>query len=123
MKTSLPFRLLLLAGLLTCASGVTAQSALPLAAGYWNVETNLTTRDYTIVRFYNAQDQLVYQERLDHLYLNLMKGMGLCCRTGAQLNQVLARVLADPQAARQSTSLLAQQSEQNCRVQRVYAAR
>ena len=107
MKTSLPLRLLLLAGLLTCASGATAQSALPLAAGYWNVETNLTTRDYTIVRFYNAQDQLVYQERLDHLCLNLVKGKGLCRRTGAQLNQVLARVLADPQAARQSTSLLA----------------
>ncbi len=123
MKTSLPFRLLLLAGFLTCASGATAQSALPLAAGYWNVETNLTTRDCTIVRFYNAQDQSVYQERLNHLCLSFAKGTGPCRSTGAQLNQVLARVLADPQAARQSTYLLAQQLEQNRRVQRVYAAR
>lgn len=106
--------------LTTLAQAQTAPAALP---GYWNIETNLTTRDYTIVRFYNAQDQLVYQERLDHLCLNLVKGKGLCRRTGAQLNQVLARVLADPQAARQSTSLLAQQLEQNRRVQQVYAAR
>lgn len=60
MKTNL-LAWLLLAGFLTCASAAAAQAPAPPAAsgGYWNLETNLTTRDYTLVRFYNAHDQLV----------------------------------------------------------------
>ncbi len=123
MKTAVILRLSLALFVLLLSTRARAQSALPASAGYWNIETNLTTRDYTLVRFYNAQDQLVYQERLDHLCLNLVKGTGLCRRTGAQLNLVLARVLADPPAAQQSNTLLAQQLAQNRRVQRVYAVR
>ena len=53
MKTSLIFRLSI--GLfLLLASLAHAQSQPAAQTGYWNVETNHTTRDHIIVRFYNA---------------------------------------------------------------------
>ena len=88
-------------------------------SGYWNLETNLTTRDYTLVRFYNAQDQLVREERLDNLCLNLSPGTPLCRRTARLLNATLAQVLQDPG----SSTMLATQLGQNRRIQRVYAVR
>lgn len=95
------------------------QPALP---GYWNIETNLVTRDYTIVRFYNGQDQLVYEERLPGLCLDLSKRARLCQRTSRQLTVALQQVLHDA-AARESATLLAQQFGANRRMQRVYATR
>ncbi len=122
MKTSLIFRLSL--GLLLLLSTLAHAQSQPVApAGYWNVETNRTTRDYTIVRFYNAQDQLVYEERLSGLNLDLRKGNRCCRRTSQQLNVALAAVLRDPAAARRDAGLLAQQFGQDRRVQRVYAVR
>ena len=122
MKTSLIFRLSL--GLfLLLASLAHAQSQLAVQAGYWNVETNRTTRDHTIVRFYNAQHQLAYEERLDGLNLDLRKGNRCCRRTSQQLNVALAAVLREPAAARRDAGLLAQQFGQDRRVQRVYAVR
>ena len=122
MKTSLLFRLSLgLFLLLSTLAHAQAQSAAQ--PGYWNVETNRTTRDYTIVRFYNARDQLVYEERLDGLNLDLRKGNRCCRRTSQQLNVALAAVLRDPAAARRDAGLLATQFGQDRRVQRVYAVR
>ena len=64
--------------------------------GYWNLETNLTTRDYTIVRFYDGQDQLVYEERLAGLCLDLGRGRRRCRQaTTRHLNVALQQVLRD----------------------------
>ncbi len=122
MKTNPLFRSLLLAGTFACTTAA-AQPAAPPAAGYWNVETNLTTRDYTIVRFYNAQDQLVYEERIDDLCLNLCGSRPVCQRTKARLDAALQQVLHDPSLAARAPALLAQQLRANRRVQRVYAVR
>ena len=125
MKTFVIIRLslgLLFGSLASLAHAQAAPPASPQPA-YWNVETNLTTRDYTIVRFYNGQDQLVYEERLDGLNLDLRKGNRCCRRTSQQLNVALATVLRNPAAARLDASLLAQAFGQDRRVQRAYAVR
>ncbi|TGE20219.1 hypothetical protein [Hymenobacter elongatus] len=127
MKTHLFFRLLLsslllLAGLASAAPRLTPPTNAPVA-GYWNLETNLLTRDYTIIRFFNDQHELVYEERLDNLCLDLSKGTGLCRRTARQLNVALHHVLRDPNNARQTTTQLALELGQSRRVQRVYAVR
>jgi hypothetical protein len=120
MKTSLIFRL----GLFLLFSSLAHAQSQPVAQpGYWNVETNHATRDYTIVRFYNGQDQLVYEERLSGLNLDLRKGNRCCRRTSQQLNLVLATVLRDPATARRDAGLLAQAFGQDRRVQCVYAVR
>ncbi|MGY3087499.1 hypothetical protein ACVWYF_000525 [Hymenobacter sp. UYAg731] len=123
MKNLLIFRLILGLFLLLSTLAHAQVQTPPAQAGYWNVETNRTTRDHTIVRFYNAQDQLVYEERLDELNLDLRKGNRCCRRTTQQLNVALATVLRDPAAARSDAGLLAQQFGQDRRVQRVYAVR
>jgi len=74
------------------------------------------------VRFYNGQDQLVYEERLPNLCLDLSKGSRNCRRcTINHLNAVLQQVLHDP--AGPGTTLVAQRFGVDRRVQRVYAAR
>lgn len=103
------------------ASAQTRLNKAPLL-GYWNVETNLTTRDYTFVRFYNAQHQLVYEERLPDLCLDLGRSTGPCHRTTRQLNAVLRQVLQADPAALQPNQLALRLSQQR-RVQRVYAVR
>ncbi len=125
MKTSILVRLSLVLFLLLLSPLTHAQTRPTAAArpGYWNVETNLTTRDYTIVRFYNGQDQLVYEESLPNLCIDLAPRKGICRRTTRQLNKTLEQLLRDPAAAGQTTTLLAQQFGQNRRVQRVYAVR
>lgn len=123
MKTRLIFCLSLL--LLNCGA-VLAQSpdgpSPTLLTGYWNVETNLTTRDYTIVRFYNGQDQLVYEERLDDFCLNLRRKCPSARRAHKQLNVALQQLLQQPENSR-NTALLAQQFKADKRYLRVYAVR
>ncbi|HEX8429151.1 hypothetical protein [Hymenobacter sp.] len=124
MKSSLLFRLLTFSLFLLISSPTWAQTppAAPTLPGYWNLETNLTTRNYTIVRFYNHQDQLVYEEQLDNLCLDLGKGNGRCRRTTRQLNTALQRVLRNPSTTTEAT-LLAAELGGNRRVQRLYAVR
>lgn len=122
MKTLVIFRLSLV--LLFCAFSVLAhaqQPAAPAQPGYWNVETNLATRDYTTVRFYNGQDQLVYQETLPNLCLDLSRHSGRRRRASQQLTVALQQVLHDPAAG--TGTLLAAQLGQNRRAPRSYAAR
>ncbi len=120
MKTPALLRLALLL-LLLISSRAQAQTT-PALPGYWNIETNLTTRDCTLVRFYNGQDQLVYAERLPNLCLDLSKGSGRCRRRAAsRLNAALQQVLRNPTG--QATTLVAQQFGVDRRVQRVYAVR
>ncbi|GAA4495139.1 hypothetical protein GCM10023172_06350 [Hymenobacter ginsengisoli] len=121
MKTNLLARLVL-AGAISCAAKAAAQQPLPAAAsgGYWNLETNLTTRNYTLVRFYNAQDQLVYEERLDNLCLDLSNSRPICRRLKQQLDLALQQVLAHPGPATPPPTMLAQQLSTSRRLQRVY---
>ncbi|HEX8328479.1 MAG TPA: hypothetical protein VF629_13130 [Hymenobacter sp.] len=121
MKTRLFFCMSLFL-LLNCGTAL-AQTApnASSATGYWNTETNLTTRDYTIVRFYNDQDHLLYQERLDGVCLDLSRRR-VRRRTSAKLNAALQQVLQDPSASR-SLNLVAQQLGTAQRTPRAYAAR
>ena len=122
MKTLLTLRLSLVLFFVLLAAAASAQTASAAPQrGYWNLETNLTTRNHTIVRFYNGQDQLVYEERLDNLCLDLSR-RGLCRRTSRRLNVALQQVLRDPSAGR-STNLVAQQLGTAPRTPRAYAAR
>lgn len=124
MKTYVFFRTcaVLLLVLLATLTNAQSRSLQPVSKGYWTVETNLTTRDYTIVRFYDAQVRLVYEERLPGLCLDLTAGTGLTRRTGRQLTLALHEVLKNPATA-ESTTLLARQLQPNRRVQREYAVR
>ena len=121
MKT--PFCLRLACGLLLLFGSLAghAQGLSPAALpGYWNLEINRTTRDYTIVRFYDGQDRLVHEERLAGLCLDLARPGRRSRRTAHQLNQALAHVLRDPAAA---PTVLAQQLGQDRRLQHLYATR
>ena len=114
-----------LSALLVCLFLTTlaqAQTAPIAQSGYWNLETNLTTRDYTIVRFYNGQDQLVHEETLPSLCLDFSHRKGLCRRTAKQLNVALQQVLSNP-AANQSATLVAQQLGAGRHQPRSYAVR
>ena len=114
------FARLVLAGALLCAADAAAQQPAPPASqgGYWNLETNLTTRAYTLVRFYNDHDQLVYQERLDNLCLDLSAARPLRRRLQQHLDLALQQVLSEPSLATQP--MVAQQLSTSRRLQRVY---
>ena len=123
MKT--PSCLRLACGLLLLLGSLAShaqQLSHPTQPGYWNLEINRTTRDYTIVRFYDGQDRLVHEERLAGLCLDLARPGRRSRRTADQLNQALARVLRDPAAAL-APAMLAQQLGQNRRLQHLYASR
>lgn len=109
--------------LLSGVSAPSAQAQQPAPAGYWNLETNLTTRDYTVVRFYNSQHELVHEELLNNLSIDLSKGTGLCRRTAHRLDVALQNVLANPAQAAEASARLAAQLGQNRRTVRVYAVR
>ena len=40
---------------------------------YWVVETNIYQQDFSIVRFYNMENQLVYEAKLYGLYIDIRK--------------------------------------------------
>jgi len=110
--------LLLFGSLASHAQGL-PPAALP---GYWNLEINRTTRDYTIVRFYDGQDRLVYETRLDGLCLDLSQGPApRRRRTAASLSLALQAVLLDPANASQTVAGLAQQFDQHGRALQRYA--
>ena len=64
-----------LLALLLGASAFTSSLAQqePITQNYWVVETNLKQRDYSIVRFYNQNHQLIYEEKLNGKYLNISR--------------------------------------------------
>jgi hypothetical protein len=41
--------------------------------GYWVVESNTITKDFTIIKFYDSQHQLMYEEKMEGVYLNIKK--------------------------------------------------
>ncbi|WP_187262303.1 hypothetical protein [Pontibacter beigongshangensis] len=46
---------------------------LPADAGNWVVETNLNQKNYSVVRFYDQQGALLYEEKLQGVYLDVSK--------------------------------------------------
>jgi hypothetical protein len=76
--------LLLGAGCLTPAR---AQSAAREPGTYWVVETNQHDKSYSIVRFYDRRDQLLYEEKLWGLRLDVTRP-----RTHRLLNKTLREV-------------------------------
>lgn len=71
----------------------------PIQSGYWNLETNLIAHDYTTVRFYNDQHQLVYEETLPYCGLDLSSRPARCRRIKQKLDVALQQVLSAPATA------------------------
>ena len=44
-----------------------------LLAQYWTIENNVQDRTFTIVRFYNYQDRVVMERKIDGKYIKLNK--------------------------------------------------
>jgi hypothetical protein len=42
-------------------------------AVYWVVETNVYQKDFTILKFYNGQDQVIHEVTLDRSFLDISK--------------------------------------------------
>ena len=68
------FKKLLLALLLWAGTftGSFAKTIIP-PQNYWVVETTLKQRDYSVVRFYNRKNELLYEERLHGIYVNISR--------------------------------------------------
>ncbi|GAB2781422.1 hypothetical protein HNQ93_001217 [Hymenobacter luteus] len=99
MKTSLLSRLSLL-GLTLALSSTLAQaqttfySEAPIIAksGYWTLETNPRQQDYTIIRFYNDDHSVLYEERLNGICLNPLKNQATHRRMARMLGTALDQV-------------------------------
>ncbi|UOQ51221.1 hypothetical protein [Hymenobacter cellulosivorans] len=125
MKTSLISRLSMLAVVLGLSiSAATAQptiyteDAKQPGAGYWTIETDAAQRDHSIVRFYTANHEKIYEERLDALHLDPSKGTAAARRTARMLNNALVQV----QQTR-NTSMISKGLGLNRRLQQTYAVR
>ncbi len=57
-------------GMMIIATGAVAQNANP---NYWVVEGNVNTRDYTLIRFYDSNNNMVYEETLTGKFLDITK--------------------------------------------------
>ncbi len=85
----------------TLSALLLAYALLPAAAqttpsGYWVVETNERTRDQSVVKFYDLNDQLLYEERLEGVHLDVARGKNRRLLT-QMLNQVVNRTLLESQ--------------------------
>ena len=80
-----------------CGTAASAQEAAPLVpkGGFWIIESNMKTKDYTIVRFYTNADVLTYEEKLEGVYLNIRRK-----KTTKMLNQMLVSVTEQRLAGR-----------------------
>ncbi|MDO1447738.1 hypothetical protein Q0590_15815 [Rhodocytophaga aerolata] len=41
--------------------------------GYWVVETNVQTKDFTIIKFYDARHHLLYEEKIEGRFVDIHK--------------------------------------------------
>jgi hypothetical protein len=126
MKSSLLSRLSV-ACLFVVASvtGATAQKVMyserPVVAnsGYWTLETDQSTRDYTVVRFYTDQHEMLYEERLSGVCLDPCKSVASHRRVARMLGTTLQQV-----QRLQSNSMISERLVAlNRQTQRLYAAR
>lgn len=72
MKKGIVKTVLCTALLLGFVMSTKAQS-LPSDEGNWVVETNLNQKNYSIVRFYDQQGNLLYEEKLQGVYLDISR--------------------------------------------------
>jgi hypothetical protein len=106
MNKKLIYPILLLPALLT--SGLTAaqaQDPARMKGAYWVVETNRYDPSYSIVRFYDHQDQLLYEEKIRGVSLDITRP-----RTQRLLNKALQQATGNTLVAGQlkrSKALLA----------------
>ncbi|MBX0290076.1 hypothetical protein K3G63_06480 [Hymenobacter sp. HSC-4F20] len=126
MKTSLlsGLGLLCLMAILP-TSGLQAQTAVyseaPVVAksGYWSLLTDPKRQDYTLVRFYNDGHELVYQERLDGIYLNPLKNRA----THRRISQMLGTALEQVQRAQSNSAISGSLVALKRQTLRLYAVR
>ncbi|MCB2410602.1 hypothetical protein [Hymenobacter lucidus] len=125
MKTSLISRLSLLVaafGLsITMANAqvsVYTEDAKQPGAGYWSIETDAAHRNYSIVRFYSANHEKIYEERINELCLDPSRGTAACRRTARMLSNAVVQM----QRAR-TNSIVTNGLSLNYRAQRIYASR
>jgi hypothetical protein len=124
MKNLLISRLSLLAVLFGLSVTVAAAQTTTYSedgkpgTGYWTIESDKSHRDYSIVRFYTAQHEQIYQERLNDFCLDPSKGTARCRRTARMLSNALVQV----QQTR-NTSMVANGLGLYRRLPRAYAAR
>jgi hypothetical protein len=52
---------------------ITALCYSALAQPYWVIETNADHRNFTIIKFYNAEHRLLYEEKYLGVYFDLAK--------------------------------------------------
>jgi len=64
--------ILTLAFITSLLAAVSAQE-LKVAPAYWVVETNVRQKNFSIVRLYDAQHNLVHEVRMDGVYFNISK--------------------------------------------------
>ncbi len=126
MKSSLLSRLSLVCLLLMLSATmamaqVSVYSEAPVVAksGYWNLVTDKSTRDYTLVRFYNDQNELLYEERLNGICLDSWQSPAAHRRIARMLGTTLRQV-----QQLQSKELISKRMlELNREMQRLYAVR
>lgn len=58
--------------------------------GYWNIESNQKTPRNSIIRFYNIQNQLVYEEAIQGMKVRINKRKVLLCLKNVLEQSVLA---------------------------------
>jgi hypothetical protein len=58
---------------LTLFSSQSAIAQHPHLEGYWVVESNVFTKDFTVVKFYDDTDNLLYEEKLTGIYLDIAR--------------------------------------------------
>ncbi|WP_375435193.1 hypothetical protein [uncultured Hymenobacter sp.] len=126
MKTSLLSRLSLVCLLLILSATmamaqqvVYTESPVIATSGYWNLITDQSNRDHTVVRFYNDQHELLYEERLEGLCLDPCKSRAAHRRVARMLGATLQQVQRMQSNSMVSTKLIAL----NRHTLRAYAAR
>ncbi len=95
MKKSLFFIMCSLGLALFFGSPATAQKALPASVGNWVVETNVLQKDYSLVSFYSASNQLLYQEKLQGVYLDISRRKTQRMLNTTLLNLVQSKPIAN----------------------------
>jgi hypothetical protein len=60
--------LISLAGMMIIGFGATAQTN---GATYWVVEGNIKSNDYTLIRFYNSDNNLIHEEMMRGKFLDV----------------------------------------------------
>jgi hypothetical protein len=126
MKTSLISRLsaacvLVVLSATMALAQTTVYSEAPVVAksGYWSLETDQSTPTYTLVRFYNDEHELLYEERLEGVCLDPCKSITSHRRIARMLGTTLQQVQRLQANSLISTKLVAL----NRHTQRLYATR